>query len=211
LFLLMACKTDTPKDKPSTSTPDPKEVFKEVMAEASSKTTEPVDEALVAKEKAAEKEAEAAKTKEAEEKKEKASKPKPKPKPKKRSKISFASTSFDYGVIMQGDKVEHDFKFTNKGNTDLLITSVSASCGCTQPTYPFIPIKPGEEGKIGVVFDSKGKLGRSTPTITVVTNSRPSTYKLKLTGFVDAERAEEQPAEDNRPEATEGEKSEEGS
>lgn len=126
-----------------------------------------------------------------EEKKEE--KPKPKPKPKKRPKVSFESTSFDYGVIMQGDKVEHKFKFTNKGKADLVITGVSASCGCTQPSYPFVPIKPGEEGEIGVVYDSKGKLGRQNPTITVVTNARPSTYKLKLQGFVDAERAKEQP------------------
>ncbi len=203
LFLLMACKPDAPKDKPSISiAPDSKEIVKEEVAETPAKITEPV---AVKEEKAPEK-TEETKSEKVEEK------PKPKPKPKKRPKIAFNAKTFDYGVIMQGDKVEHEFKFTNKGNANLLITNVSASCGCTKPTYPFIPIKPGEEGSIGVVFDSKGKLGRSIPTITVVTNARPTTYKLKLTGFVDAEREKEKPAAGEKtPEIVEEGSSEEGS
>ncbi|NNE30228.1 MAG: DUF1573 domain-containing protein, partial [Saprospiraceae bacterium] len=66
------------------------------------------------------------------------------------------------------------------------IKEVRASCGCTQPSYPFLPILPGEEGAIGVRFDSKGKLGKQKPVITVVTNADPKIYKLFLDGFVDA-------------------------
>ena len=93
---------------------------------------------------------------------------------------------------MQGDKIEHKFSFKNTGKADLVIKNVTASCGCTQPSYPFVPIAPGEEGFIGVVFDSKGKLGKQKPTITVVTNARPHTYKLYLDGFVDAQRVGEE-------------------
>lgn len=114
-----------------------------------------------------------------------------KKKPKKRAKAKFENKTHEYGLIMQGDKVEHQFKFKNVGNANLLIKDVRASCGCTQPSYPFVPIKPGEEGLIGVVFDSKGKLGQQKPTITVVTNARPHTYKLYLDGIVDAPRADE--------------------
>ncbi len=140
-------------------------------------------------------EAEAAVKAEAAAKKEKAKKKEAK-KPRKRSAISFTQKSHNYGVIMEGDKVEHTFKFKNTGKADLLITNVKASCGCTQPSYPFIPIAPGEEGKIDVVFDSKGKLGRQKNLITVVTNARPSTYQIYMEGTVDTER-------DSKPSAPE--------
>ena len=66
-----------------------------------------------------------------------------------------------------------------------MIKSVDVSCGCTFPSYPFLPIKPGEEGQIDVNFDSKGKIGRQKPTVTVVTNARPRTLKLYMEGFVE--------------------------
>ena len=119
----------------------------------------------------------------------KEAKPKPKKKkkskPKKRAKINFEETVHKYGFIKQGDIVKHDFKFTNTGNAPLVIKNVDASCGCTFPSYPFIPIEPGKEGVIGVTFDSKGKIGPQKPTITVVTNGRPRTLKLNLDGYVE--------------------------
>ena len=109
----------------------------------------------------------------------------PKPKPKKRSKIAFKETVHEYGTIKQGEEVKHDFKFTNTGNAPLVIKKVDASCGCTFPSYPFIPIEPGKEGTIGVTFNSTGKIGPQKPTITVVTNGRPRTLKLNLDGYVE--------------------------
>ena len=107
------------------------------------------------------------------------------PKPKKRSKIAFEKTVYEYGTIKQGEVVKHDFKFTNTGNAPLVIKKVDASCGCTFPSYPFIPIEPGKEGTIGVTFNSTGKIGPQKPTITVVTNGRPRTLKLNLDGYVE--------------------------
>ena len=127
---------------------------------------------------------------------------------KKRPRITFLKDTYNFGTIMQGDKVEHKFKFVNEGEADLLITNVSVSCGCTHPSYPFIPIEPGAEGTIGVVFDSKGKLGRQIPTITVVTNARTTTYQLKLEGFVDAEREQTPPSGTPQPEEEKQDKEE---
>ncbi len=106
--------------------------------------------------------------------------------------VKFDSQTYPYGNIRQGDIVEHQFYFTNTGNAPLIITNVNASCGCTQPSYPFIPIEPGEKGYIGVTFDSKGKLGKQKPIITVITNASPSTYKLNLEGYVEAGKSEEE-------------------
>ena len=107
--------------------------------------------------------------------------------PKKRAKMHFPEKVFDYGFIMQGDIVKHDFHFKNIGNDDLLIKRVDPSCGCTVPIYPKEPVAPGEEGKISVTFKSAGKLGRQVPHIKVLTNYERS-IKLELKGFVDAER-----------------------
>ena len=120
-------------------------------------------------------------------KKEVKEKKKPKKK-KKRAKMHFPEKVYDYGFIMQGDTVRHDFYFKNVGNDDLLIKSVTPSCGCTVPIYPREPIAPGEDGKISVMFKSAGKLGRQIPNISVLTNYQRR-IKLELKGFVDAERA----------------------
>ncbi len=107
--------------------------------------------------------------------------------PKKRAKMHFPEKVHDYGFIMQGDTVQHDFYFKNVGNDDLVIKRVEPSCGCTVPLYPKEPIAPGEDGKISVTFKSAGKLGRQVPSIKVITNYDRA-IKLELKGFVDAER-----------------------
>ena len=108
-----------------------------------------------------------------------------KKKVRKRSKIQFKETTHKFGTIKTGDKVSHKFKFTNTGNAPLVIKNVDVSCGCTFPSYPFLPIKPGEEGEIDVTFNSEHKIGRQKPTVTVVTNGRPRTLKLYMEGFVE--------------------------
>ena len=85
--------------------------------------------------------------------------------------IKFEATDFDFGTIKQGDKVEHTYKFTNEGNGDLLITDAKASCGCTVPDYTKEPVKPGGSGIVHVVFDSTGKSGNVSKTVTLTMNT----------------------------------------
>lgn len=116
-----------------------------------------------------------------------------KKKPRKRAKMHFPDKVYDYGFIMQGDTVQHDFYFKNVGNDDLVIKRVEPSCGCTVPLYPKEPIAPGGEGKISVTFKSAGKLGRQVPSIKVITNYKRA-IKLEMKGYVDAEREKKTPA-----------------
>jgi Protein of unknown function (DUF1573) len=102
----------------------------------------------------------------------------------KQANISFYQTSYNFGEIKQGDTVKHDFEFTNTGTEELLILEAEASCGCTHPSYPFIPIAPGEKGKIGVIFNSAGKMGIQRPYITVTTNAPQKIWKVNLEGVV---------------------------
>lgn len=99
-------------------------------------------------------------------------------------KMSFQDTTYDFGRIIQGEKVAYDFKFTNIGRSDLLISKVSTSCGCTVGKYPKHPIAPGEKGKIEVEFDSKNKRGFQNKTITVIANTQPNHMILFLKGVV---------------------------
>ena len=105
-------------------------------------------------------------------------------KEKKRAVITFKEKKWNFGDIKDGDVVNHDFTFKNTGNAPLEIKNVTASCGCTQPSFPFLPIAPGEEGVIGVTFNSTGKINEQRPTVTVTTNGKPSVVKLNLEGMV---------------------------
>lgn len=99
-------------------------------------------------------------------------------------KFSFANDSYDFGQIKQGEKVSYSFKFKNVGSSPLIISSASASCGCTVPSYPEEPIQPGQESQIDVVFDSQGKMGMQTKTVTLVSNTIPNTKVLYLRGEI---------------------------
>ena len=90
------------------------------------------------------------------------------------SLVKFDEESYDFGEISQGEKVEHRFTFTNKGDADLIISSATGSCGCTVPSYPKEPVKPGETSEILVVFDSNGKKGAQHKRVTVVANTNPN-------------------------------------
>lgn len=103
---------------------------------------------------------------------------------KKLPKIEFDELYYDFGEIVEGDIVKHDFKFTNTGEKPLKIISANASCGCTTPTIPFLDIAPGEMGFIGATFNSVNKEGVQRPEISIVTNAQPKSYTLRFVGKV---------------------------
>lgn len=98
--------------------------------------------------------------------------------------IAFEHTDFDFGVVDDGEKVKHTYKFKNTGNEPLIISSAKGSCGCTVPKWPTEPIAPGESGIIDVEFDSKGKPGKQTKRVTVTANTVPAQTFLNITGTV---------------------------
>ena len=99
-------------------------------------------------------------------------------------RIEFKETEYDFGRVMQGERLSHTFVFTNTGKSDLIISSAHASCGCTTSTPPKAPIKPGETSEIKVTFDSKTKLGPTTNIVTVSANTYPTRTLLRITADV---------------------------
>lgn len=99
--------------------------------------------------------------------------------------VKFDKDTFKFGTVVEGEKVSHAFTFSNTGDRELVIANAYGSCGCTVPEYSKKPIAPGQKGVINVVFDSQNRAGENIKTVTVVTNTEPSTHKLYLIGTVE--------------------------
>lgn len=94
--------------------------------------------------------------------------------------ISFEKDFHNFERLVSGEQVTYSFKFKNTGKSLLIISNVSTSCGCTVSSYPKQPIKPGEGASIDVSFDSEGKHGLQTKSVTVFTNTQPPTTTLRI-------------------------------
>lgn len=101
-------------------------------------------------------------------------------KTRSRPEIRFEKTEHDLGKVLQGEKVGYNFIFTNVGDASLVIMDASASCGCTVPRYSKKPIAPGEKGSVEVVFDSSGRMGQQSKTVTLKTNGKVKIVYLTI-------------------------------
>ena len=98
---------------------------------------------------------------------------------------SFSETTHDFGEMKQGDKVEYTFTLKNSGKSDLIIRNVRSSCGCTAVAPSTKVIAAGQSAPVKVTFDSRGKRGRQSKTITVITNDpKNPTSTLRISSNV---------------------------
>lgn len=96
----------------------------------------------------------------------------------KKAIISFTETTHNFGVFAENDGIQVcNFKFTNTGNDMLVIHQAIASCGCTVPTFPKEPIRPGETGIIKVAYNGSGKFpGHFKKAITIRSNAQDNIH-----------------------------------
>jgi hypothetical protein len=94
--------------------------------------------------------------------------------------ISFAGYEHDFGKVAEGEKVGYTFKFKNTGTGALIINSATTTCGCTVPKYSTKPIASGKEGEMEVIFDTSGRRGVQTKTITVSSNALTPVVILRI-------------------------------
>ena len=99
-------------------------------------------------------------------------------------KFSFTEESYDFGTVIEGVKATHVFKFTNTGDTPIVISGVRASCGCTTPLWPKEPIPAGGTGEIKAIYNSKGRLNAFNKSIRVTSNAAEATKTLYIKGNV---------------------------
>ena len=98
--------------------------------------------------------------------------------------IIFKEYEHDFGKVTEGEKVAFVFTFENKGTANLVVTSAASSCGCTVPKYDTKPIPPGGKGNLEVIFDTTGRNGMQTKTVTVRSNASVPVVLLKITAEV---------------------------
>lgn len=97
--------------------------------------------------------------------------------------MTFESDVVDYGTIDQGADGVREFKFTNNGKEPLIISNARGSCGCTVPTWPKEPIKPGESSVIKVKYDTK-RLGAINKSVTITSNAATPTKVVRIKGKI---------------------------
>ncbi len=104
-------------------------------------------------------------------------------------KIAFSESSFDFGDIVSGDRVEHVFEFENTGNEPLILSDVRTTCGCTAPEWEREPVMPGDKSLLKVLFNSTGKMGIQNKVITVMSNAVNNPARVKIVSNVLKERS----------------------
>jgi len=87
--------------------------------------------------------------------------------------------TFDWGSLIQGQKIQHSFMIENKGRSALKILKVTANCGCTTTRYDE-EIAPGEIGAIDLEIDTSEFAGGRPRRSAVVQTNDPMNSEIRL-------------------------------
>lgn len=99
--------------------------------------------------------------------------------------ISFDEKEHDFGTIVNGTPVETKFKYTNTGDSPLVVSNIKSTCGCTVPSdWNRDPLAPGESSEFTVKFNGKGT-NQVQKTITLTTNTEKGSETVKIKAFVE--------------------------
>lgn len=104
------------------------------------------------------------------------------------AQLSFDRQEINFGTLLQGDKTEQVFRFSNRGDSTLIIEQVRTSCGCTAALLSSSRLEPGVSGELRAVFDSSRFTGTIQKSIYVTSNDpRQTTTELIMKGMVTSE------------------------
>ena len=102
-----------------------------------------------------------------------------------RPAINFIETRHNFGYIAESEKaVSHLFRFTNSGDSALVIYGIVSGCGCTAADYTSDPIAPGDTGTVTVTYIAEGNPGRFVKGVRVKSNAPPGEMLLTVEGTV---------------------------
>ena len=94
--------------------------------------------------------------------------------------FKFSEDLHDFGTVNEPERVSHVFTFENVGEAPLIISSATATCGCTVPEWPKEPIPVGGTGEIKVEYNSANKSGIQNKTVTITANTYPKKTQLRI-------------------------------
>ncbi|MFN3850991.1 MAG: DUF1573 domain-containing protein [Spirosomataceae bacterium] len=116
--------------------------------------------------------------------------------------LKFNKEVHDFAKVEEGPLATYNFEVTNTGTAPVVISNAMASCGCTTPEWSKDPIMPGAKSTIKVGYNTSGRPGAFTKTITVTSNAENSTVILTIKGEVVAKGAAPAPAAKTAPKKT---------
>ena len=93
-------------------------------------------------------------------------------------KIAFEITEIAFPRVKEGQTLTAQFPFSNQGKMDLVIDSVTTSCGCTVARFDKVT-NPGGKGMIHLELQTSGISGSYRKTAVVNTND-PANPSLNL-------------------------------
>lgn len=101
------------------------------------------------------------------------------------AKITADELVYNFGTIAEADGLaSHAFVLKNTGNGPLVITRITASCGCTQPEWTKEPIAAGKTGEVKITYNPKGRPGPFYKTVSIFSNGKKGSFSLAVKGNV---------------------------
>ena len=103
-------------------------------------------------------------------------------------KLVLEKQDINVGTVYNGAVVTTQVKFSNGGDSKLLINGVRTSCGCTTVREPKKELAPGESDFLEVQFNSAGFRGEVVKYINIESNDPTNQYAtIKMTTEVKEE------------------------
>lgn len=97
--------------------------------------------------------------------------------------LSFDKMEHDFGTLEDGTPVETTFKYTNTGNSMLVVSDIKSTCGCTVPSNWTREVAPGETGEFNVKFNGKGA-NQVQKSVDLTTNTEKGKETVKIKAFI---------------------------
>ncbi len=103
------------------------------------------------------------------------------------AEIRFDTLRHDFGRFSKKNPIVRcSFSFTNTGTAPLIIHQAFATCGCTVPSWPRKPIRPGGRGAIEVTYNGTDKFpGHFQKTVTIRSNAATEVVRLTIEGTME--------------------------
>jgi hypothetical protein len=104
-------------------------------------------------------------------------------------RISVEPAGFDFGKAVQNKTLSKEFSIKNYGSEDLVIESVSTTCGCTAALLDSKVVKPGGTAPLRVTLETRSYSGKVERKVLIRSND-PATnlLELKVEAMVGAEK-----------------------
>jgi hypothetical protein len=104
-------------------------------------------------------------------------------------RIRVEPVSFDFGRAAQNKILRKEFSIRNFGNQDLVVESVSTTCGCTAALLDSSVVKPGGTTPLRVSLETRAYRGHVVRSVMVKSNDpRTGLLEVKVEATVEPEK-----------------------